>query len=96
VFRHAGELTAILDAARAHDARTIAVMGHRGAVLLSDGTTLTEKPGIAQRRAEQLATLLKGAGLTEVEYRVRFDDAPGAAHGEDDAALRLVTVELLP
>jgi len=96
VFRHAGELTAILDAARAHESRTVAIMAHRGSVLLTDGTTLTEKSGLARRRAEQLATLLKGAGLTDVEYRVRFDDTPGAARGEDDAALRLATVELLP
>jgi hypothetical protein len=96
VFRHAGELTAILDAARTHDARTVAVRGHRGAVLLSDGSTVTEKPGIARQRAEQLAALLKGAGLIEVEYRVLFDETPGAARGEDDAALRFVTVELLP
>jgi Holliday junction resolvasome RuvABC DNA-binding subunit len=71
-------------------------MGHRGAVLLSNGTTLTERPGIAQRRAEQIAALLTGAGLTGVEYRVRFDETPREARGEDDAALRLVTVELLP
>jgi hypothetical protein len=34
--------------------------------------------------------------LTEVEYRVRWHDEPGAADGEDDAALRRVTVELEP
>ena len=96
VFRHAGELTSILDAARGHAARTVAITGHRGAVLLSDGTTLTERAGIAQRRAQQLATLLTGAGLTDVEYRVRFDDDPGTPRGEDDAARRLATVELLP
>jgi hypothetical protein len=96
VFRHAGDLTAILDAARAQGARTVAITGRRGAVLLSNGTTLSERSGIAQRRAEQVATLLKGAGLTEVDYRVRFDETPSAARGEDDAALRVVTVELLP
>ena len=95
VFRHAGELTAILEAARARGARTIAITGHRGAVLLSDGSTLTERLGIAAQRAEQIATLLRGAGLTDVEYRVRADDAPSAASGESDSALRLATVELV-
>lgn len=93
VFRHAGELTAIFDAAKARGARRVTIMGHRGSVLLSNGTTLVEQPAIARRRAEQVAELLRGAGLTDVEYVVRWDDAPGAADG-DDAALRRVTVEL--
>ncbi len=93
VFRHAGELTAILDAARARGARSIAITGHRGSVLLSNGTTLAEQPAIARRRAEQVAELLRGAGLADVEYRVRWLDEPDAADG-DDAALRRVTVEL--
>jgi hypothetical protein len=96
VFRHAGDLTAILDAARALGTKVVAITGRRGAVLLSNGAALTERSGIAQRRAEQVATLLQGAGLTGVEYRVHFDETPGAARGEDDAALRVVTVELLP
>jgi len=94
VFRHAGELTAILDAARARKARTIAITGHRGAVLLSDGSTLTERTGIATQRAEQIATLLRGAGLTDIEYRVRADDTATPATGENDAVARVATVEL--
>jgi len=93
VFRHAGELTAILDAAKERGARSIAITGHRGSVLLSNGTTLVERPAIARRRAEQVAELLRGAGLTNVEYRVRWSDEAEAADG-DDAALRRVTVEL--
>lgn len=93
VFRHAGELTAILDAARLRSARSIAITGHRGSVLLSNGTTVVEQPDVARRRAEQVAELLRGAGLAEVEYRVRWHDEAGAADG-DDAALRRVTVEL--
>jgi len=93
VFRHAGELTAIFNAAKARGARSVAITGYRGSVLLSDGTTLVEQPSIAQRRAEQVAELLRGAGLTDVEYRVRWDEEAGAADG-DDSALRRVTVEL--
>ena len=93
VFRHAGELTAILDAAKARGARSVAITGHRGSVLLSNGTTLVERPAIARRRAEQVAELLRGAGLTNVEYGVRWSDEAEAADG-DDAALRRVTVEL--
>jgi len=96
VFRHAGELTSILDSAKARNARVVAITGNRGGVLLSNGTTLVEKPAMARRRAEQVAELLRGAGLTNVEYRVRWHDEAGAADGDDDAALRLVTVELDP
>lgn len=96
VFRHAGDLTAIFDAARARSARRIAITGHRGRVLLSNGTTLTEQPSMARRRAEQVAALLRGAGLTDVDYDVRWHDEPGAADGLDDATLRRVTVTLTP
>jgi hypothetical protein len=96
VFRHAGDLTAIFDAAQAHNARRVTITGYRGSVLLSDGTTLTEQDTLARRRAEQVAALLRGAGLTDVEYRVEWHDEPGEADGLDDAALRRVTVELTP
>ena len=94
VFRHAGALTAILDAARTHKARRLNITGYRGNVLLSDGTTLAEQAPLARRRAEQVAALLRGAGLTDVDYRVAWHDEAGAADGADDAALRRVTVEL--
>jgi hypothetical protein len=96
VFRHAADLAAILEAARAHRAARVSITGHRGSVLLSNGETLTERPQIAQRRAEQIADLLRGAGLTEIEYRMDWHDEPGAADGENDAALRSVTIELAP
>ena len=81
MFRHAGELTAILDAARTHKARRLAITGYRGSVLLSNGTTLTEQASLARRRAEQVAALLRGAGLTDVDYRVAWHDEAGAADG---------------
>jgi hypothetical protein len=96
VFRHAGELTSILDAANARKARVVAIAAQRGSVLLSDGTTLVEQPAIERRRAEQIRELLRGAGLTSVEYRVRWNDAAEVADGADDAALRRVTIELDP
>lgn len=96
VFRHSGDLTAIFDAATARNARRVTITGYRGSVLLSDGTTLTEQESLARRRAEQVAALLRGAGLTDVDYRVEWRDEPGIADGLDDAALRRVTVELTP
>lgn len=96
VFRHAGQLTAIFEAARTRAVQRIAITGHRGSVLLSNGTRLVERPAIAQQRAEQVAELLRGAGLTEVDYRLSWSEEAGEADGRDDAALRRVTVELDP
>lgn len=96
VFRHAGDLTVIFEAARARNARSLTITGHRGSVLLSNGTTLVEQPAMARRRAEQIRDLLRGAGLEDVEYRVRWHDEAGEADGVDDAALRRVTIELDP
>ena len=96
VFRHAGDLTAILDAARARKTRAVSITGHRGSVLLSNGSTLTEQPSVARRRAEQIATLLRGAGLTDVDYRIDWQDEPARADGLNDAAARRVTVALTP
>jgi hypothetical protein len=96
VFRHAGALAEILDAAHARKARTVSIIGQRGSVLLSNGTTLTEQASIARRRAEQIANLLRGAGLTDVDYSIEWQDEPGTPDGLDDAALRRVTVELTP
>ena len=96
VFRHAAALTAIFDAAQARNATRVTITGYRGSVLLSDGTTLTEQASLARRRAEQVAALLRGAGLADVEYRVEWYDEPGPADGLNDANLRRVTVELGP
>jgi hypothetical protein len=96
VFRHAADLTAIFDAARARKSRGIAITGYRGSVLLSNGTTLAEALAMARRRAEQLATLLRGAGLTDIAYDIQWHDEPGTANGLDDPSLRRVTVELSP
>jgi hypothetical protein len=94
IFRHAADLTAILNAARARGSRLVTVTAYRGAVLLSNGTMLTERDDIARRRAEQIATLLRGAGLTDVRYDVRWEDTAGQPTGTGDAALRFATVDL--
>ena len=69
------------------------VVGYRAAVLLSNGTTMTEKAGIGRQRAEQVVQLLKDAGLTSIEYRVSSQDAP-LPDGIDDGAFRRVEVTI--
>jgi hypothetical protein len=91
-FRHAGALTNVLDFARTAKAQAIEIVGYRGAVKLSNGQTITEEVGIAKKRAEQVAMLLKGANLTAPSYVVTSQDEPVAATGHDDYLARRVVV----
>lgn len=94
-FRHPATLVNILDVASKIGATRMNVTGLRGAHLLSDGTLLRETEAIGQRRAEEIARLLKGAGL-EVATTVTWSDGEADADGVDDWQSRRVTVELLP
>jgi hypothetical protein len=93
-FNHPRYLTQALSAARALDARTIEIVGYRGAVRLSNGRTITEAPDIGRRRAEQVAMLMKGAGLTTPSYKVQWQDQPAKATGIDDYLTRRVEISL--
>jgi hypothetical protein len=94
-FRHPSDLVSVLERARAIGAKTGSVTGVRGAHRLSDGTLLQESPGIAQRRAEEVARLLEGAGLS-VPLAIRSADGASEADGVDDWRSRRVTVVLEP
>lgn len=95
-FKHPFQLTPILDLAQAMQVRQVRIEGHRGAALLSDGTVLPEQADLARRRAEQVAELLQGAGLSAPRYEVRWVDAAPAPNGSDDYAQRRVDITLLP
>ena len=70
--RHSGVLTQIFDYARKIKARRIEITGHRGASLLSDGTTLTERAELAEIRAREVAKLLAGAGIDAAAFEVEW------------------------
>jgi hypothetical protein len=67
-------------------------VGHRGAVLMSNGQTMVEEPTIGKQRAEQIAMLLQGANLKEPAYKVRWQDSPAQATGVDDYLSRRAVV----
>ena len=92
-FRHPAELTSII--ALAHDlpASELEIVGIRGAHRLTDGSLLRESAGVGQRRAEEVAGLLEGAGL-DLEAEISWQD--GEADGIDDWMTRRVTVILTP
>jgi hypothetical protein len=89
-------LTEILEHARAVNAVAIDIVGYRGAVRLSNGQTMAEDATIAARRAEQVATLLRGANLTQPAYTVRSQDATAQATGTGDYRIRRVVVTVRP
>ena len=91
-FTHAGALTAILNFARAANAREIEIVGHRGAVRLSNGQTIVEEPTIGKKRAEQIAMLLRGANLKGPSFKVSWREEAAAADGVDDHLSRRVIV----
>lgn len=94
VFRHTETLLPILNYARQTEAKRVAIVGYRSSTLLSSGQRMTENDGIGKRRAEEIAELLKGAGLTEIQYDIRWDDVAAATTGTDGPATRRVTVRV--
>lgn len=94
-FRHPGELSSILRIARELPARHVRITGVRGAHRLSNGTLLKESAGVGERRANEIAGLLRGAGL-DAEAEIDWIDGDAEADGVDDWKSRRVTVVLTP
>ena len=90
-FRHAGQLQQIQEFALKSKATRIEITAYRASSLLSNDTLFTERDDIGKRRAEHVASLLKDAGLTNVAYDVRWQDA-ARPDGVNDAALRRADV----
>lgn len=95
-FKTPYQLTPILDLANAMPAAQVEITGHRGAALLSDGTVLTEQADLARRRAEQVAELLRGAGLITPVYQIRWVEAAPTPDGIEDYRQRRVDITLRP
>jgi hypothetical protein len=96
VFRHPRTLEAILAYAQQTKAKRIDIVGYRGASLLSNGKKLIEAEDIGKRRAEQVAELLQGAGLTDITYNVSWKTKAAKANGRTDPESRRVEVVVRP
>ncbi len=94
-FRHPDDLMAILRIARNLPASHVRITGVRGAHRLMNGSLLRESDGVDRRRAEEIAGLLRGAGL-DATVEVTWIDGEAEADGIDDWRTRRVTVELTP
>ena len=70
------------------------VFGYRAVTVLSNGTRLVEKSGLAEKRAKDIAKLLTGLGLTNISVDWKEEPEPG--DGQSDAAQRRVTILVAP
>jgi outer membrane protein OmpA-like peptidoglycan-associated protein len=75
-------------------AKSVKVAGYRATSLLSNGDRLVEKSGLAEKRAQNIATLLRGLGVSGVTVEWKSEPEPG--DGKTDPSRRRVTVAVVP
>lgn len=75
-------------------ASSVKVSGYRATTLLSNGERLIEKSGLAEKRAQNIATLLRGLGIANVTTEWKSDAE--SADGKTDASRRRVTILVVP
>jgi outer membrane protein OmpA-like peptidoglycan-associated protein len=87
-------VTEAADYAKRIGATSMKVVGYRGTTVLSNGNTLVEKAGLADKRAQNITTVLRGLGVSNVAARAKNDAEPG--DGKTDASRRRVTILVSP
>jgi outer membrane protein OmpA-like peptidoglycan-associated protein len=92
--RDTRQLNDMAEYARVSKAQKIEITGYRGATLLSEGTALTEKPSVAQLRAERVGDVLKGLGVPVSVVRW-VSDLPTPS-GNADYENRRTVVRIVP
>jgi outer membrane protein OmpA-like peptidoglycan-associated protein len=75
-------------------AASVKVTGYRATSLLSNGNRMLEKAGLAEQRAQNVATVLRGLGVANVS--VEWKSEAQAADGSDDPAKRRVSIAVRP
>jgi outer membrane protein OmpA-like peptidoglycan-associated protein len=75
-------------------AKNVKVSGYRATTVLTNGDRLVEKPGIAEKRAQSVATLLRGLGVSSVTAQSKAEAEPG--DGKTDPSRRRVTILVTP
>jgi len=80
--------------ARQAGAANVKVSGYRATSLLSNGQRLTEKAGLAEKRAQNIATLLRGLGVAAVTVDWKSEAEPG--DGRTDPSRRRVNIVVTP
>ena len=80
--------------ARRIGASSVKVSGYRATTLLSNGDRLVEKAGLAEKRAQNIATLLRGLAVSGVVVDWKNEPEPG--DGQADPSRRRVTILVTP
>jgi outer membrane protein OmpA-like peptidoglycan-associated protein len=75
-------------------ASNVKVTGYCASSLLSSGQRLTEKAGLAEKRAQNVATLLRGLGVASVAVDWKSEAEPG--DGKSDPSRRRVSILVTP
>jgi outer membrane protein OmpA-like peptidoglycan-associated protein len=75
-------------------ASSVKITGYRATSLLSNGQRLTEKAGLAEKRAQNVATLLRGLGVAKVAVDWKSEAEPG--DGKSDPSRRRVSIVVTP
>ena len=94
--RHADVLNKIFNYAQEVGASRVVVTGYQAQTLLSDGSVMTETEDLAKRRAEEVADLLKQAGLDTIPIEVTSVDEPIKGTGVGDWHNRKTIVRVEP
>lgn len=76
------------------NASAVKISGYRATTLLSNGDRLVEKAGLAEKRAQNIATLLRGLGVASVTVEWKNEPEPG--DGQEDASHRRVAILVTP
>jgi outer membrane protein OmpA-like peptidoglycan-associated protein len=87
-------VTDAADYAKLIGAPTVKVAGYCATTVLSNGNKLVEKAGLAEKRAQNITTILRGLGVSNVAVSSKGDPEPG--DGKTDASHRRVTILVSP
>lgn len=87
-------VTEAADYAKRIRASSVKITGYRATSVLSNGSRMVEKPGLAEKRAQNIAALLRGLGVADVGVEWKSDAEPG--DGATDASRRRVTIVVTP
>jgi hypothetical protein len=82
-FKTPRVLTPALKYAQLVKAKRIEIVGYRGETRLSDGTVLVEHEGIARARADEIASMLRGAGIDRAQYVINAEERPAPGGPEE-------------
>ncbi|MEP7354851.1 MAG: OmpA family protein [Acidobacteriota bacterium] len=87
-------LTELAAYAKRTNASVVKVTGYQASSRLSNGTVMTEKAGLALKRAQNIETLLRGLGLRSITVESKGESEP--ADGQSDASHRRAVVTVIP